>query len=213
MNCFGKKGFTLIELLVVIAIIGILSAVVLTSLQESRDRAKNTSIITEAKNLSKLLTYCEEGLDYQECEDLSFGQCSNSLTTNERSIVRSGSHPVRTRIAEVYAADCGWRPASATGLCSISSGQVTLSEAQDFCSSNGGRLCSIDELGITGGSGCSFDNSQNWTTTTCVGNDGEVGILTARGSRTNYNNPAFHTCVTDLQNVTGTISCCSENAY
>ena len=36
---FSRRGFTLIELLVVIAIIGILSAVVLTSLQTSRDRA------------------------------------------------------------------------------------------------------------------------------------------------------------------------------
>lgn len=34
-----KRGFTLIELLVVISIIGILSTVVLTSLQKSRDRA------------------------------------------------------------------------------------------------------------------------------------------------------------------------------
>ena len=38
-----KKGFTLIELLVVIAIIGILSAVVLTSLNSSRERANDSA--------------------------------------------------------------------------------------------------------------------------------------------------------------------------
>jgi prepilin-type N-terminal cleavage/methylation domain-containing protein len=51
-----KKGFTLIELLVVIAIIGILSAIVLASLNEARVKSANASIMA---NLSGIRAQAE----------------------------------------------------------------------------------------------------------------------------------------------------------
>ena len=49
------KGFTLLELLVVIAIIGVLSAVVLASLNSSREKASNSAILSQMNEYQKAL--------------------------------------------------------------------------------------------------------------------------------------------------------------
>lgn len=54
-NAKVSAGFTLIELLIVIAIIGILSAIVLVALDESRENARNAQVISQMKEYQKSL--------------------------------------------------------------------------------------------------------------------------------------------------------------
>mgnify|MGYP001580527353 CR=1 FL=1 len=53
----GKKGFTLIELLVVIAIIGILSSVVLASLNSARTKSRDAKRVSDIKQLQLALEF------------------------------------------------------------------------------------------------------------------------------------------------------------
>src|ERR1700693_3255132 len=53
LNMKKKRGFTLIELLVVIAIIGILSAIVLASLNSSRQKGRDARRISNIKQIQR----------------------------------------------------------------------------------------------------------------------------------------------------------------
>jgi len=76
-NKAGNKGFTLIELLVVIAIIGILSSIVLASLNSARDKGKDASI---KGNLSSIRVEAE--LFYDENSSVYTGLCSDTQVAN-----------------------------------------------------------------------------------------------------------------------------------
>lgn len=67
-----NRGFTLIELLVVIAIIGVLSSVVLASLNSARSKARDTKRIAEIK---QLMTVLELYYDANRHYPISSGGC------------------------------------------------------------------------------------------------------------------------------------------
>ena len=76
-----NKGFTLVELLIVIAIIGVLSSVVLSSLNISRNKANDAKRIASIKQLQTALeTYYNDNGQYPSSADVAFPGVLTTLT-------------------------------------------------------------------------------------------------------------------------------------
>jgi len=90
----GTKGFTLIELLVVIAIIGILSSVVLASLNSARAKGSDAAVKTGMGSLTTqaALYYDNNGQSYANLfSDPQVVSIVNNVTSNAASITTASS--------------------------------------------------------------------------------------------------------------------------
>lgn len=129
----AKRGFTLIELLVVIAIIGILSSVVLASLNTARSKG------TDAKIQSEIRSIAVNAEIYYDNNNNSYGSTASNCTSG----IFASTNP---NIAQIIT-DLTSATSAADPLCFASSTawavqhQLTASTAR-FCMDSTGKVSS-----------------------------------------------------------------------
>lgn len=85
----NSKGFTLIELLVVIAIIGILSSVVMVSLNSARNKAKDSAIKSNLSEIRSRAEMCYDDATPHSYDGCSIGESIESVKNNGGTVTGS----------------------------------------------------------------------------------------------------------------------------
>jgi type IV pilus assembly protein PilA len=150
------RGFTLIELLVVIAIIGILSAVVLASLNTARVKGSDASVksnLTNTRTQAELF-YDANGNSYLNiCTNITVNNVKSiynqvdaaadaaGLTTFQRNVAGSGTVAACNDVATAWAAQVPLKTVTGQFFCVDSTGFATTTGATKLASGTD-YLCS-----------------------------------------------------------------------
>jgi prepilin-type N-terminal cleavage/methylation domain-containing protein len=156
-----KRGFTLIELLVVITIIGILSGIVLESLNGARMKGRDAKRVADIKQLQLAITlYYDANSSYPSAADVASGVLVNNgfIAAMPTDPTNSGSH-VYTYVGLASAYNATFNPNPATCTASPCGGYLLADQLED--SSNAALTDSADIDTTVGGINCADASGNN----------------------------------------------------
>ncbi len=128
----ARRGFTLIELLVVIAIIGILSSVVLASLNTARSKG------TDAKIQSEIRSVAVNAELFYDSNGNSYGSTASACTATAGTLWANAG--IAQIVTDLTAATSAADPVCASSATAFRiSHQMTASTSQHFCADSTGK--------------------------------------------------------------------------
>ncbi|HYD93200.1 MAG TPA: type II secretion system protein [Candidatus Paceibacterota bacterium] len=131
-SAVAKRGFTLIELLVVIAIIGILSSVVLASLNTARSKG------TDAKIQSEIRSIAVNAELFYDSNNNSYGTAATACTATSGTLW--GNANVAQIVTDLTNATSASNPVCNSSATAFAiSHQMTASTTQYFCADSTGK--------------------------------------------------------------------------
>lgn len=115
----NNKGFTLIELLMVVAIIGVLSALVLSALTSSRNKAIDTKIKSQLKSMvAQAPLFANTGIAYVTPDTLptssaitgaaAGGTSASGLLFNDTTLTNNGLYNLMSKLPSGTTLYYGW---------------------------------------------------------------------------------------------------------